>query len=142
MNSIQHITTDIVEEFELFDDWMEKYDHLIDMGKSLPLIRPEWKTEDRLVKGCQSRVWLAAEWKDGRVVFSADSDAIITKGIIALLIRVFSNRTPVEIIQADVNFIDEIGLREHLSSTRSNGLVSMIGQMKQYAQAFEKMYGV
>lgn len=135
--SIKEIEEEIVEEFALFDDWMGKYEYLIDLGKSLPLIAESLKSEDLLVKGCQSQVWLHAKEEEGKVVFTADSDAIITKGIISLLINVLSNHTPEEIIEADLGFVDRIGLKEHLSPTRSNGLVSMIKQMKLYALAFK-----
>lgn len=129
---------EIVEEFELFgDDWEAKYEHLIDLGKSLPIINPAYKTDDRLIKGCQSKVWLHSELKDGKVFFTADSDAIITKGIVALMVRVLSGNTPDEIINAELKFIDTIGLKEHLSPTRANGLVSMIKQMKMDALAFK-----
>lgn len=133
--SIESIEQEIVEEFELFgDDWESKYDHLIDLGKTLSLIDPNLKTDAHLIKGCQSRVWLHSEFSDGKVIFTADSDAIITKGIVALLIMVLSNQTPQEIVDAQLTFIDQIGLKEHLSSTRANGLVSMIQQMKQQAR--------
>lgn len=135
--SIQEAQQEIVEEFSFFDDWMEKYEHIIQMGKSLPLIDPAEKTEEHLIKGCQSKVWLHAVMEDGKVVFTADSDAIITKGIIAILIRVFSNQTPGAIVAANTDFIDAIGLKEHLSPTRANGLVSMVKQMKLYAVAFQ-----
>ncbi len=135
--SIQTIKQDIVDEFAMFDDWMERYEYMIDLGKSLPLISSELKTEDKLIKGCQSKVWLNAEMKDQKVQFTADSDAIITKGIIAILIRVYSNQNPSTIIETDTDFIDKIGLKEHLSPTRANGLVSMIKQMKLYAVAFQ-----
>lgn len=135
--SIASLQEGLVEEFSIFDDWMDKYEHLIELGKSLPLIDPALKSDDKLIKGCQSKVWLHAELKNNHVVFTADSDAIITKGIIAVLIRVFSDQTPQEIMQADMQFIDEIGLKEHLSPTRANGLVSMIKQMKLYAVAFQ-----
>ncbi len=128
---------EIVEEFEMFDDWMAKYDYLIELGKSLPLIEEQFKTPDNLIKGCQSQVWLHADMVDGQVKFTADSDAIITKGIIALLIRVMSDRDPAEILNAELGFVDQIGLKEHLSPTRANGLVSMIKQMKFYALAFQ-----
>lgn len=134
---IETIQQDIVEEFSLFEDWMDKYEHLIQMGKSLPLIDDTLKTDERLIKGCQSKVWLNAELKDGKVSYTADSDAIITKGIIAVLVRVFSNQPPEAIVAADTSFIDEIGLKEHLSPTRANGLVSMIKQMKLYAVAYQ-----
>ncbi|MCB0806201.1 MAG: SufE family protein [Bacteroidales bacterium] len=127
----------IVEEFGMFDDWMDKYNYLIDMGKSLPLIDEKFKNEKYLISGCQSRVWLSAEMEDGEVVFKADSDAVITKGIVNLLIRVFSHQPPEDIIDADISFIDKIGLKEHLSPTRSNGLMSMIKQMKLYAVVFK-----
>ncbi|MEZ4778255.1 MAG: SufE family protein [Flavobacteriaceae bacterium] len=135
--TIATLQEELIEEFSLFDDWMDKYEHLIELGKSLPLIENSQKTEDKLIKGCQSKVWLHAEMKEGTIIFTADSDAIITKGIIAVLIRVFSHQTPEEIIHADTSFIDEIGLKEHLSPTRANGLVSMIKQMKLYAVAFQ-----
>ncbi len=134
---IETIQQDIVEEFSLFEDWMDKYEHLIQMGKSLPLIDETLKTDEKLIKGCQSKVWLNAELKDGKVSYTADSDAIITKGIIAVLVRVFSNQPPEAIVAADTSFIDEIGLKEHLSPTRANGLVSMIKQMKLYAVAYQ-----
>ena len=135
--TITTIQEELIDEFSLLDDWMDKYEHLIELGKSLPLIDASLKTEEKLIKGCQSKVWLHAEMTDGKVVFTADSDAIITKGIIAVLVRVFSNQSPETIINADISFIDEIGLKEHLSPTRANGLVSMIKQMKLYAVAFQ-----
>lgn len=135
--TITTVQSELIDEFSLFDDWMDKYEHLIELGKSLPLIDASHKKDDKLIKGCQSKVWLHAEMDSDKVLFTADSDAIITKGIIAVLIRVFSNQTPEEIIQADTSFIDEIGLKEHLSPTRANGLVSMIKQMKLYAVAFQ-----
>jgi cysteine desulfuration protein SufE len=129
--SIAEIENEIIEEFELFgDDWEQKYEHLIELGKSLPLIDAKYKTDDRIIKGCQSRVWLHSELKDGKVVFTADSDAIITKGMVALMVRVLSEQKPQDIIDAKLDFIDKIGLKEHLSPTRANGLVSMIKQMK------------
>ena len=135
--TIQEIQNDLIDEFSMFDDWMERYEYMIELGKSLPLINEELKTEDKLIKGCQSRVWLNAEIKDDKVVFTADSDAVITKGIIAILIRAFSNQKPEDIIEADTKFIDEIGLKEHLSPTRANGLVSMVNQLKLYAVAYQ-----
>jgi len=135
--TISTLQDELIEEFSLFDDWMDKYEHLIELGKSLPLIDASLKTDDRLIKGCQSKVWLDAKLQNNKVLFTADSDAIITKGIIAVLIRVFSNQSPEEIINADTHFIDTIGLKEHLSPTRANGLVSMIKQMKLYAVAFQ-----
>ena len=127
---------DIIDEFSMFSDWMEKYEYIIELGKDLPLIDDAKKTEDNIIKGCQSQVWLDACLNDGKVNFTADSDAIITKGIISLLIRVLSDEKPEKIINTELNFIKEIGLSEHLSPTRSNGLVSMIKQMKMYALAF------
>ncbi|KAA3625091.1 MAG: SufE family protein [Flavobacterium sp.] len=135
--SIAAIQEELIDEFSLFEDWMDKYEHLIQLGKTLPLIDPQHKTDDKLIKGCQSKVWLDASLKEGKVIFTADSDAIITKGIIAVLIRVFSGHSPEEITAANTDFIDEIGLKEHLSPTRANGLVSMIKQMKLYAVAFQ-----
>lgn len=131
--SIQEIGDEIVEEFSWFSSWEEKYEHLIEMGRQLPIIDEAYKTDDRLVRGCQSRVWLHAESEDQRVVFRADSDAIITKGIVALLVRALSHQPAEDIVRSDLSFIDAIGLKAHLSPTRSNGLVSMIQQMKQYA---------
>lgn len=135
--TIQEIQETLIEEFSFFDDWMDKYEHIIQMGKSLPLIDSSLKTDDRIIKGCQSKVWLNAELKEDKVIFTADSDAIITKGIIAILIRVFSNQSPEAIVNANTDFIDKIGLKEHLSPTRANGLVSMVKQMKLYAVAFQ-----
>lgn len=135
--TISEIQEDIVDEFSMFDDWMQRYEYMIDLGKSLPIIDESLKTEDRLIKGCQSKVWLNAELKEDKVIFTADSDAIITKGIIAILIRVFSNQKPEDIIEANTVFIDKIGLKEHLSPTRANGLVSMIKQLKLYALAYQ-----
>ena len=137
MISIETIKSDIISEFSLFEDWMEKYEYLIELGKSIPLIDPKFKTDDNLINGCQSKVWIHAELKNNNVLFYADSDAIITKGIIAILIRVFSNQNPKNILESDTKFIDEIGLKEHLSPTRANGLVSMIKQIKIYALAFK-----
>lgn len=135
--TIQKIQNEIVDEFSMFDDWMERYEYIIELGKGLPIIEEQYKTEDNIIKGCQSKVWVHAEEKDGKVVFTADSDAILTKGIIAILIRAFSNQTPADILTANTDFIDEIGLKEHLSATRANGLVSMIKKIKMYALAFE-----
>lgn len=131
--TISEIENEIIEEFSLFDDWMEKYEHIIELGKDLPIIDQEHKLEVNLIKGCQSRVWINAEVKNREISYTADSDAIITKGIIALLVRVLNNQDAKEIVGAKLAFIDEIGLKEHLSPTRSNGLVSMIKQMKVYA---------
>jgi cysteine desulfuration protein SufE len=134
--TINEIQNNIVEEFSLFDDWMDKYNLLIDLGKELPVIDPKYKIKDFLIEGCQSKVWLHPVYDGKLITFSADSDAIITRGIVALLIKVLSNRTPDEIISSDLYFIDKIGLRQNLSPTRSNGLLSMIRQMKLYAMAF------
>ena len=128
--SINQIQDEIIEEFAMFDDWMEKYEYIIDLGKELPLIADNKKTEDRLIHGCQSRVWVASEMLDQHLVFTADSDAIITKGIISLLIRVLSNQTPEDIVKSELYFIGKIGLQEHLSPTRANGLVGMINRLK------------
>jgi len=128
---------EIVSEFAMFDDWMQRYEYMIELGKSLPLIDPEYKTDDHIIKGCQSKVWVHAELEKDKIAFTADSDAIITKGIIAILIRVFSNQHPKDILTADTGFIDEIGLKEHLSPKRANGLVSMIKQLKMYAIAYQ-----
>lgn len=137
MKTIIAAQEEIVDEFSLFDDWMQRYEYMIELGKSLPIIDPEYKTEDNIIKGCQSKVWLHADLEENKLVFTADSDAIITKGIIAILIRVFSHQHPNAILDADTSFIDKIGLKEHLSPTRANGLVSMIKQLKMYAIAFK-----
>ena len=134
--TIQEIQAEIIDEFSMFDDWEERYQYIIDLGKSLPLIDEEFKTEENIIKGCQSKVWLKGEQKDNKIVFTADSDAILTKGIIAILIRSFSNQKPEDILQSNTNFIDEIGLKDHLSATRANGLVSMVKNIKMYAFAF------
>ncbi|MBR4488441.1 MAG: SufE family protein [Bacteroidales bacterium] len=134
MNSIAEAENAIIEEFELFDDWMDKYNYIIELGKSLPLIDPQYKDDAHLIPGCQSQVWLHAEMSDGKLFFRADSDAIITKGIINLLIRVLSGHTPQEILASDLGYIDQIGIKEHLSPTRSNGLLSMIQQIRGYAK--------
>ena len=135
--TIKQIQDEIVDEFSMFDDWMQRYEYIIELGKSLPLIEEQFKTEDNIIKGCQSKVWVHAEEQHGALVFSADSDAILTKGIIAILIRTFTNQPASAILAADTNFIDEIGLKEHLSPTRANGLVSMIKQIKMYALAYQ-----
>ncbi len=135
--SIEEIENQLVEEFGLFDDWMDKYNYIIEMGNSLPVIDEKYKTDKYLISGCQSKVWLLAEMKDGNVIFKADSDAIITKGIVNILIRVLSNQSPDNILNANLDFLDKIGLKEHLSPTRSNGLTSMIKQMKLYALVFK-----
>ena len=134
---IEKIQEDIVDEFSMFEDWMQRYEYMIELGKSLPLINEQYKTDDNIIKGCQSKVWVHADLEEDKLIFTADSDAIITKGIIAILIRVFSHQKPADIIEANTNFIDEIGLKEHLSPTRANGLVSMIKQMKLYAIAYQ-----
>ncbi len=135
--TIKDIQDEIVDEFSMFDDWMQRYEYIIELGKNLPLIKEEYKVDENLIKGCQSKVWLQGEKDNDKIVFTADSDAILTKGIIAILIRVFSNQTPKDIIDAEMDFIDEIGLKEHLSPTRANGLVSMIKNIKMYALAFD-----
>lgn len=135
--TIQEIQDEIVDEFSMFDDWMQRYEYMIDLGKSLPLIDETLKVDENLIKGCQSKVWVHGEMQGDKLVFTADSDAIITKGIIAILIRAFSNQHPASIIDANTDFIDEIGLKEHLSPTRANGLVSMIKQLKLYAIAYQ-----
>ena len=137
MESITEKQQEVIEEFSLFEDWMQRYEHMIDLGKSLPLIAEEYKTEDNIIKGCQSKVWVHAALEEDQLVFTADSDAIITKGIIAILIRVFSHQHPKAILEADTDFIDKIGLKEHLSPTRANGLVSMIKHIKMYAVAYQ-----
>ncbi len=134
---INEVQNNIVEEFAVFDDWMDKYNYLIETGRDLPLIDPRFKVKDYLIEGCQSKVWLYPEFNGKLINFSADSDAIITRGIVSLLIRVLSGRTPQEIMNADLFFIDKIGLRQNLSPTRSNGLLSMVRQMKLYAIAFD-----
>ena len=137
MASIQEIENQIIEEFSIFTDWMDKYEYIIELGKSVPVIDEKAKTEENLIKGCQSRVWLSCSGQDGKLYFAADSDAIITKGIISLLIRVYNGQAPQDILNSDLSFIEEIGLQENLSPTRANGLVSMIKQIKMYALAFE-----
>lgn len=138
-SSIAQIENEIISEFEIFgSDWEGRYEHLIDLGKFIPKIDTKYKTDDYLIKGCQSQVWLHAELKDGKIYFTGDSDAAIPKGIVALMIRVLSNHTPKEILNANLDFINKIGLKEHLSPTRANGLVSMIKQMKTYALAYNK----
>ncbi len=135
MPSITEIEQEIIDDFDFFDDWMEKYEHLIELGKELPLLDESEKSDDLLIKGCQSRVWLKANINNGKINYHADSDAIITKGIISLLIKVLNNQPSQDIVNAELGFIDKIGLKEHLSPTRSNGLVSMVKQMKIYALA-------
>lgn len=133
----EEIAEEIVEEFSIFDEWLDKYEYLIELGGSLPMIEEQEKTDDKLIAGCQSRVWLACDYRDGRIWFTADSDAIITKGIISLLIRVYNGQKPEDIANSDFGFIERIGLRENLSPTRANGLVSMIERIKEYAREYE-----
>lgn len=133
--TINEIQDELIEDFSFFEDWMAKYEYLIQLGKELPLIDDQYKKEEYLIKGCQSKVWLHADYQDGEVVFTADSDAIITKGLVGLMIKVLSEHTPEEIANSDLYFIDQIGLKEHLSPTRANGLLSMVKQMKLYAVA-------
>lgn len=134
--TIQEIQDEIVDEFSMFEDWMQRYEYIIDLGKSMPLIDEQFKTEDNIIKGCQSKVWVHAEQQGEKVVFTSDSDAILTKGIIAILIRAFSNQKAADILEANTDFIDKIGLKEHLSPTRANGLVSMVKKIKMYALGF------
>ena len=136
METMKEAEESLIQEFALFDDWMDKYNYIIELGKELPMIDPEFKKEEFLISGCQSQVWLHPEMRDGKLFFSADSDAIITKGIVNLLIRVLSGHTPQEILDNDLSYLDVIGLKDHLSPTRSNGLASMIKQMKLYALAY------
>ena len=134
---IEETEKEIVEEFSMFEDWMGKYEHIIELGKSLPMIEEKYKTDDRLIKGCQSKVWLRSEVKDNKIFFTADSDAIITKGLVAMVIRVLSGHSPEEIVNAKMDFVNQIGLTQHLSPTRANGLVNMIKQMKLDALALK-----
>ncbi len=133
--TIKEIQEEIIDEFSMFDDWMERYEYIIELGKSLPIINAQYKLDENLIKGCQSKVWLYSELENDTIKYTADSDAILTKGIVALLLRVFSEQKPADILNADTDFIDEIGLKEHLSPTRANGLVSMVKQIKMYAIA-------
>lgn len=133
---IIEVENEIVDEFSAFEDWMDKYEYIIELGKSVPVIDECQKTEANLIKGCQSRVWLSSEFRDGRIFFAADSDAIITKGIISLLVRVYNGRRPDEILSSDFSFVEKIGLKDNLSPTRANGLVSMIRQIQNYAVAY------
>jgi cysteine desulfuration protein SufE len=139
MASINEIQDQLIEEFSVFDDWMDKYSLLIEMGNGLPALDPQYKTPNNLIEGCQSRVWLQADFIEGKVVFQGDSDAVIVKGIVSLLIRVLSAHSPDEILNADLYFVNAIGLKEHLSPTRSNGLVAMMKQMRLYALAFKEL---
>jgi cysteine desulfuration protein SufE len=135
--TIKEQQDEIIADFELFGDWTDKYEYVIQLGKDLPLIEEKYKTDDNLIRGCQSRVWMHPEYKDGKIFFTADSDAVITKGLVSLVILVLSGHTPKEIVDADLYFIDAIGLSSHLSPTRSNGLLSMVKQIKLYALAFQ-----
>ena len=135
--TIKEIQEEIIDEFSMFEDWMERYEHIIDLGKSLPIIDEAFKVDENLIKGCQSKVWLHSELKNDTLSFTAESDAILTAGIVGLLLRVFNEQKPADIIKADMSFIDQIELKEHLSPTRANGLVSMIKQIKLYALAYQ-----
>ncbi len=135
--TIKEIQEEIIDEFSMFDDWMDRYQYIIDLGKSLPMINTDYKLDENLIKGCQSKVWLYSELKNDHLIFTADSDAILTKGIVALLLRVYSDQKAADILAAETSFIDEIGLKEHLSPTRANGLVSMLKQIKMYAIALQ-----
>jgi len=137
--TIDEIQNEIVEEFSGFEDWMDKYAYLIEIGNELIPIDPKYKVESNLIRGCQSRVWLHQDFTEGKIIFEAESDALIVKGLVALLLRIYSDRTPHEILTSEPRFIDEIGLRQHLSPTRSNGLLAMVKQMKLYALAYEKI---
>lgn len=137
--SIEDIQIEIVEEFSLYEDWMDKYGYLIELGNQLQDLDPKFKTEQNLIKGCQSRVWLVAEMKDGKIYFKGESDAVIVKGLVALLLRVVSGRYPAEIIESNLHFIDDLGLNQHLSPTRSNGLLAMIKQIRLYAVAYKRL---
>ncbi|HLX92546.1 MAG TPA: SufE family protein [Puia sp.] len=134
--TINEIQDELIEEFSLFTDWMEKYENIIQMGKDLPMIDDKFRKEENLIRGCQAKVWLHGDFKGGKVYFTADSDAIITKGLVSMVVKVLSGHSPEEIMQSELYFVDKLGLREHLSMTRSNGLLSMIKQMKIYAMAF------
>jgi cysteine desulfuration protein SufE len=138
--TINEIQDQIIEDFSYYEDWMEKYEHIIQLGKELPLIAEEYKKDENLIRGCQSRVWLHADYVDGKVIFTADSDAIITKGLVGLMISVLSDQSPKDIARADIYFIDKIGLKSHLSPTRSNGLLAMLKQMKMYAIALNAVH--
>ncbi len=137
--SIEEIQKDIIEEFSLYEDWMDKYGYLIELGNKLEELDPEYKTDQYLIKGCQSRVWLVAKKRDGKIFFKGESDAVIVKGLVALLLRVFSGRSPKEITESELHFIDDIGLNRHLSPTRSNGLLAMVKQIRLYAVAYSRL---
>ncbi len=138
--TIKEIQEEIIAEFEMFEDWMQRYEYIIEVGKSLSIIDDQYKTEDNLIKGCQSKVWLHANYQDNKIVYTADSDAILTKGIIALLLRVYNHQSPKDILAQDPYFIDQIDLKEHLSPTRANGLTSMVKQLKLYALAYQAKF--
>lgn len=135
--TIEEIQDELIADFSFFEDWMEKYEYIIQLGKELPLIAEQYKKDEYLIKGCQSRVWLHADQQDGKIIFTADSDAIITKGLVSLMVKVLSGQTPEAIVQSNLYFIDQLGLKEHLSPTRANGLLSMVKQMKLYAAALQ-----
>lgn len=139
--TIEEAQQEIIEEFSVYEDWMDKYAYLIELGNELKPLDPKDKTDQNLIKGCQSRVWLVAEWKDGKIYFRAESDAVIVKGLVALLLRVVSGRTPKELLDNELHFIDDLGLRQHLSPTRSNGLLSMVKQIRLYAVAYSRIAG-
>jgi len=139
--TIEKVQQDIIEEFSVYSDWMDKYGYLIELGNDLANLDPKEKTDQNLIRGCQSRVWLVAEMKDGKINFRGESDAVIVKGLVALLLRVVSGRTPKELIENDLHFIDDLGLKQHLSPTRSNGLLSMVKQIRLYAVAYNKITG-
>ncbi len=139
--SIKEIQEEIIDEFSMFEDWMERYEYIIELGKDLPIIEDAYKTKDNLIVGCQSKVWLHADIKEDKINFTADSDAILTKGIVALLVRILSNQSPMKILEADLFFINKIGLTEHLSPTRANGLLAMVKQLKLYALAYQSKLG-
>lgn len=140
--TINEAQDEIIGEFEMFSDWMEKYEYIIQLGKDIAVIEDKYKTDDHLIKGCQSKVWLHAEYKDGKIFFTADSDALITKGLVSMVVRVLSGHSPKEIAEAELYFVDTIGLRSHLSPTRSNGLLAMLKQMKLYAVAIQAQQSV
>ena len=140
--NIETIKEELIDEFSMFEDWMERYEYMIELGKSLPIVEPKFKTKDNIIKGCQSKVWLHADLESDKIIFTADSEAIITKGIVAILIRVFSNQSPEVILKTNTDFIDEIGLKEHLSPTRANGLVSKKKKIKMYAVAYQTQIGL
>lgn len=140
--TINETQNEVIEEFSAFDDWMDKYALLIDLGNSLPPLEDKYKTESNLIEGCQSRVWFQADYADGKIIFRGESDAVIVRGIVSLLINMLSNHTPEEILDADLYFIDKVGLREHLSPTRSNGLVAMVKQMRMYALAYKNIQAI